>query len=84
MAMVKKSITVTEHQNNWIKSQIATGNYGNESEVLRELIRARVIYDTEMEAIRSALIQGEQSGKSTKTVDEIWQQGEQHYKAKHG
>ena len=41
MAMVKKSITVTEQQDSWIKIQIETGHYGNESEVVRELIRER-------------------------------------------
>ena len=34
MGMVKKSISVTDQQAGWIKAQIETGNYGNESEVL--------------------------------------------------
>ena len=84
MAMVKKSITVTEHQNNWIKAQIATGNYGNESELLRDLIRAKVTRDAEIQSIRTALIEGERSGISTKSVDEIWLAAEQDYKAKNG
>lgn len=41
MGMVKKSISVTEQQNSWIKAQIQTGHFGNESEVIRELIRER-------------------------------------------
>ncbi|MFV1985156.1 MAG: type II toxin-antitoxin system ParD family antitoxin [Thiohalomonadales bacterium] len=39
--MIKKSISVTDHQNDWIKTQIKTGHFGNESEVIRELIRER-------------------------------------------
>ena len=39
--MVKKSISVTEQQNAWINAQIETGRYGNESEVVRDLIRER-------------------------------------------
>lgn len=39
--MVKKSISVTGQQNDWIKAQIETGQYGNDSELIRELIRER-------------------------------------------
>ncbi len=43
MSMIKKSISVTDQQNDWIKAQIKTGHFGNESEVVRELIRERQI-----------------------------------------
>ena len=76
MAMVKKSISVTDRQDEWIKAKIASGHFGNESEVVRELIRERQIREEEtpeeIEAIRAALIKGEQSGVSKKSVDEIW------------
>ncbi len=52
----KKSITVTEQQDVWIKAQIVTGNYGNESEFLRDLIRKEQNQDADIEAIRVALI----------------------------
>ena len=75
MAMVKKSISVTDHQDRWIKAQIQSGHFGNESEVVRELIRERQIREQEtqadIEAIRSALIEGEQSGFSNRTPDDI-------------
>ena len=45
MPMIKKSITVTEQQDDWINAQIETGHYGNESEVVRDLIRERQIRD---------------------------------------
>lgn len=61
MAMVKKSITITDQQASWIKSQIEIGYYGNESEVVRELIRERQIREQESEseitAIRAKLIE---------------------------
>ena len=47
MAMVKKSITVTDQQDAWLKAQISAGHYGNESEVLRELIRERQLREQE-------------------------------------
>jgi len=88
MPMVKKSISVTDQQDSWIKAQIKTGHYGNESEVVRELIRERQLRDqetpAEIEAIRAALIEGEESGFSDRSVDEIWEDARRRHKAKHG
>lgn len=36
-----KSISVTEKQEKWVKSKISGGHFGNESEVIRDLIRER-------------------------------------------
>ncbi len=73
--MVKKSISVTDHQNNWIKAQIATGNFGNESEVVRELIRERQTKEQEtpaqIEAIHAKLIKAEKSGFTEQNAEEI-------------
>ena len=75
MAMVKKSISVTGQQDQRIKAQIQSGDFGNESEVVRELIRERQLREQEsqvdIEAIRAALIEGEQSGLSKRTPDDI-------------
>ena len=64
MSMVKKSISVTDQQDNWIKAQVDTGRYGNESEVLRELIRERQMLEQdapeEVRAVRAALIEAEE------------------------
>ena len=88
MPMVKKSISVTGQQDSWIKAQIKTGHYGNESEVVRELIRERQLRDqetpAEIEAIRAALVEGEESGFSERSVDEIWEDARQRHRAKHG
>ena len=84
MSMVKKSISVTKQQDQWLKAQLESGNYGNESEVFRDLIRERVNKDTEMERIRAALIEGEQSGISSKTVDEIWEEAQRLHRRKSG
>ena len=86
MPMVKKSISVTDQQDSWIKAQIKTRHYGNESEVVRELIRERQLRDqetpAEIEAIRAALIEGEQSGFSDRSVDEIWEKTRRRHRAK--
>ena len=72
--MVKKSITVTDIQNEWLKSQIEQGLYASDSEVLRDLIRQKQIIDTNnlhVQAIRAALIQGEESGTGTRSPADI-------------
>lgn len=76
MTMIKKSISVTERQNEWIKAQLQTGHFGNESEVVRELIRERQLRDEEtaakIDALRAALIEGEESGLSDLSMEQIW------------
>ena len=85
MGMIKKSISVTEKQEKWVKAQIASGNFGNDSEVFRDLIRERQTKEqetsAEIKAIRKALIEGEKSGFSKKSIDEIWQEAQQQYRS---
>ena len=86
MSMVKKSISLTDQQNAWIRAQIESGHFGNESEVIRELIRERQTREretpAEIEAIRAALIEGEQSGFSDRSVDEIWREARRRHRPK--
>lgn len=62
MAAFRKTITITEKQNDWIKSQIESGDFTNDSEYIRDLIRRDQASSAEIEAIRSELIKGENSG----------------------
>lgn len=39
MSTTRKTITLTEQQNKWVKSQISNGNYTNDSEYFRDLVR---------------------------------------------
>ena len=73
MPMVKKSITVTDKQEEWIKAQIGSGDYGNDSEVIRDLIRQKQAKDAEIQAVRAALTEAEQSGFTDKTAEQIRQ-----------
>lgn len=75
MAMVRKSFTLTEQQDAWLKMQMATGHYGNESEIIRDLIRDRaeqyIEGPAEIAAIRAALIEAESSEIITVTKEEL-------------
>jgi antitoxin ParD1/3/4 len=71
MGTVRKTITFTEQQDQWIKAKIAAGQFTNDSEYIRDLVRRDQEKSTEIEAIRAALIEGEHSGMSTRTPDDI-------------
>ncbi|MCY3564738.1 MAG: type II toxin-antitoxin system ParD family antitoxin [Gammaproteobacteria bacterium] len=61
MGTTRKTITVTDKQDAWIKSRITDGEFTNDSEYIRHLIRQD--QSSRVEAIRAALIEGEQSGE---------------------
>ena len=63
MGTTRKTITVTDQQDEWIKAQIEAGGFTNDSEYIRDLIRRDQARNAENEAIRSELISGEQSGE---------------------
>ena len=69
--MLRKTITVTERQESWIKSQIDSGDYGNDSEYLRDLIRNDQINKEKLAVLRHALIEGEESGISNRSMTDI-------------
>lgn len=62
MATVRKTITVTDQQDAWIKAQIEGGGFTNDSEYIRDLIRRDQASQSSVAAIRTALIEGEESG----------------------
>lgn len=69
--MIKKNITVTPQQDEWIKAQIASGHCGNDSELIRDLIRREQLRSEEVEKIRQKLIVAEQSVFVDKTAAEM-------------
>jgi len=63
MATIRKTITVTDQQDKWIKAQIEGGDFTNDSEYIRDLIRRDQARNSEIDNIRGELIKGEQSGE---------------------
>lgn len=63
MATVRKTIILTEQQDAWITAQVDAGSYTDDSEAIRDLIRREQERSVEIESIRQALIEGEQSGE---------------------
>jgi len=63
MSMQRKTITLTEQQDDWVKSQIESGHFGNDSEYIRHLIRRDQQAQERIATLRQALVEGESSGK---------------------
>lgn len=76
MGTVRKTITFTEQQDKWIKSQVATGDFTNDSEYLRYLIRTDQARHDHDSKLRSAIEMGMKSGISDKSVPDIMKEVE--------
>ena len=74
MATIQKTITLTEKQDKWIKGQIARGDFTNDSEYLRDLIRRDQEQNTRFRALKAAIQEGLNSGVSNKTVNDIMEE----------
>jgi len=81
MSTTRKTITVTDKQDSWIKAQVAAGEFTNDSEYIRDLIRRDQSSQADIEAIRAALSEGEQSGEPQLFDGDLFKQ---EMMAKHG
>ena len=66
----RKTITITEQQDLWIKAQIEDGRFTNDSEYIRDLIR-RDQEGARFRALQNAIQEGLDSGVSDRTIPEI-------------
>lgn len=65
MASKNTSIALGPDLEAFARRKVASGEYGSISEVIRDAMRRAVERDAKVEALRAALIEGEQSGPGT-------------------
>lgn len=75
MATVRKTITLTDKQDHWIKSQIKNGGFTNESEYIRDLVDQN--RNAEFLTTKAAIEYGFRSGVSEMDIPEIMKEVEE-------
>lgn len=70
--MNRKTITITEQQDSWIKAQVNQGHYGNDSEYIRDVLRKEMLRQGAETEVAKLVDAAEKSGVSSKTPNQIW------------
>lgn len=81
MGTVRKTITLTDKQDKWIKAQIARGDFTNDSEYIRDLVRRDQEQNAKFQALKDAIREGIEGGESEKSVPEIMDEVDARLKA---
>lgn len=76
MSMTRKTITITEQMDDWVRSQINTGRYGNDSEYIRDLIRRDQARREAELKLGEMIDAAEVSGVSDRSPSEVWEEAE--------
>ena len=76
MGNIRKTITLTDQQDQWIKAQATAGNFADDGEYIRELIRRDQEQHTKFQALKAAIQEGLDSGVSDKTIPVIMEEVE--------
>lgn len=71
--MATMNVSPPDPMKSWIEDQVRIGHYSNVSDYVRDLIRRDQEYQDQRETLIQALIVGEKSGVSSRSVGEIWQ-----------
>lgn len=71
MTMTRKTITIPAAMDEWVKAQVESGRYGNDSEYFRDLIRRDQDKRQAEQELRSLIQEGLESGISESNVHDI-------------
>ncbi|MEZ5690390.1 MAG: type II toxin-antitoxin system ParD family antitoxin [Rickettsiales bacterium] len=71
MTMLRKTITISDTMESWVKSQINSGLYGNDSEYFRDLIRRDQSQKLAEQRLRSLVDDSLESGISESKIPDI-------------
>ena len=76
MGIVRRTITLTDQQDQWVSAKTAAGDFTDDSEYIRDLIRRDQEQDVRFLALKAAIQEGLDSGVSDKTVPRIMEEVE--------
>jgi antitoxin ParD1/3/4 len=82
MTTKRKTITLSKQQDAWVKARIESGDYTNDSEYFRDLIRRD--QEQKLSALKQAIQEGLDSGVSDRTMSDIWADTQRRSRARHG
>ncbi len=71
MPMIRKTITIPNAMEDWVKAQITNGRYVNDSEYFRDLIRRDQDKRLAEHSLRSMIKEGLDSGTSENSILDI-------------
>jgi antitoxin ParD1/3/4 len=80
MVMMRKTITIPDVMDGWVKAQIETGRYGNDSEYIRDLIRRDQDKKQAERNLFSMITEGLDSGISNSNIPDIMKKVENRLK----
>ena len=81
MKTTRKTITLSEQQDAWVTARIESGDYTNDSEYFRDMIRRDQQESSELIAFKKPIQQGLDGGISKRSVKEIWKKAGRPHKA---
>ena len=79
--MIRKTISMPDEMGSWIQDRIKRGQFNNESEYFRDLVRRDQEKRQAMDQLRTMLDKAEASGISDRTARAIWDEVEQRHAA---
>ncbi|WP_370033052.1 type II toxin-antitoxin system ParD family antitoxin [Qipengyuania mesophila] len=76
MPTIRKTITLSDTQDAWIKAQIRRGAFTNDSEYIRDLVRRDQEAQAKFAGLKQVIAEGLESGVSERSLDAIWAEAE--------
>ncbi len=69
--MARQSISFTEPNDEWLKTQVESNEYSSKSELVKDLIRQERNQQVELDWLKAKLEKAEKSGFTTATKQQI-------------
>lgn len=82
--MVRKTISMPDEMDHWVSNRIKSGQYNNDSEYFRDLVRQDQEKERAQIQLKALLQEAESSGISEQSVDDIWSKAEREHQERNG